>query len=916
MMLKRPHTTNGSYGSYGPHVSTMSTRSTLSTKSRWLALSLLLLALLPAAAQEKEADETILIDLAINHGVAYREGAWVPVDVFVNNTERDIEGHVEVTTFDFSNERLSPVYRLPAVSPKNSRKHFRLYCKLERAGRIEVQLYHGNRAAVPVPSWLKLSPIERKDYLGLILDDQHHDYGFLSSEGVIGKTDTRFHREGLTTEQLGFLADYLPCYTAFDLIVMGNIDPERIAPEHRALLRQYVELGGTLAISLGQNATRYKGSWLEPLMGVAIGENTFSAESILAGQAFGSGGVEKREGMVTALTPASESVRPIGTNFSAGAINPLGTGRVATFSVDAVSGLLQSDARFLREWNHLLSESIVERPLNLPAVIEAATQRMPAIAGVRLFPISSVIAYLLLYFFIAIVGNWLFWNWMKRREMAWVCLVFFSLAFTSYAMFFGTQGRARSTQLEQLEILEMSANSPHATLHGITGLLAKGSGRFAGRLTHPQTLVSDANASMTNPYNNPGMFGSQGQSPFQFVQGEPGAISNVAVGASEMRFLQTQAPLELPGALVADLAEVDGKLTGTLRNNTGLPLEDSMLVYNGRGIVLHLKTETTEIYLDLKDYAGSNFAALQLSPDNAMTVPDGVEMQERSEFSQFLSELPQWLLSGESAATPPCLVAWVNAPPVGSLDLGTRAQPHLGATLSVTWLDIQRADAPDALDVTVAIANPQPNMYNNNYALQPYGYGMPQQATFSFGLPANDADWESKPRAITFGETWALDFALPAWLRASDDYILQIEVVTSDTSYEGAHGADNQYNPQNGIYEGDTHNNCSPTNNPEDVSPPHLALSERDNKSATLANPSVATTPLENNVVLTTETYIIPNWKDWTLPRTFVLKLQAEAVPSTNSAEEARNAINQHGRHYHAFVAARMIKKTSQTVGE
>jgi hypothetical protein len=336
-----------------------------------LAVPLLfLLALLPVAAQGSATDETILIDLTINHGVAYREGAWTPVDVFVNNTERDVEGFVEISTFDYSNERQSPIYRVAAVSPKGSKKHFRLYCKLEQANRIEVQLYHGNRAVVPVPTWLNLAPIERKDYLGLVLDDNHHDYGFLSSRGVIGKADTRFRREGLTTDRLGLLADHLACYTTFDLIVLGDIDPEAITPEHRGLLRRYVEVGGTLAISLGQNANRYKGSWLEPLMGVSIGENAFGTEGDLASRAFGGTGSGAREGMVTALSPVSDSVRPIGDNFAVGALNTLGTGRVATFTVDAVGGLLQNDERFLREWNHLLAASIVDRFLNLPAVVE------------------------------------------------------------------------------------------------------------------------------------------------------------------------------------------------------------------------------------------------------------------------------------------------------------------------------------------------------------------------------------------------------------------------------------------------------------------------------------------------------------------------------------------------------------------
>lgn len=870
----------------------------------------LLLALLPVAAQDK--GDTILVDLTINHGVAFREGAWSAVDVFVNNTERDIDGYIEVRLRDFSNEVLSPIYQVPAVSPKDSRKHFRLYCKLERAQRIEVQLYNGNRGVLPMPlPSLALTPIERQDYLGLVLDDQHHDYGFLSSERVIGKNNTRFHREGLTTDQLALLDDHLPCYTNFDLIVLGNIDPERIAPEHRALLQRYVELGGTVAVSLGENATRYKGSWLEPLMGIAIGENTFTNENDLASRAFAGMGDAKREGQVTAITPASPSVQSIGASFSVGALNPVGMGRVATFTVDAVSGLLQNDVQYLQNWNALLSKSIVDRPLNLPAVLEVATQRLPSIAGVRLFPISSVIAYLLLYFFIAIVGNWLFWNWMKRREMAWVCLVFFSLAYTSYAMIFGTQGRARSTELEQLEIYELTGNSPSATLHGITGLLAKGSGRFEGKLIHPQTLASDVSTTSTNLNGPDPMFGSQGHSPFQFVEGDMGALKNIGVGASEMRFLQTQAPLEFPGAIDAELAEENGTLKGTIRNGTGLVLQSPGLLYQGLLIPLDLGPDVTNVNIDLKDVSRRSFSGIGMPPGTAMTVPARVETREREEFSQFLSQLPHILLSGNGAAPPPCLVAWVAAPPRGSIDLGTRAQSHLGAALAVTWLDIQHVGSPETVDVTVAINSQQAPVFNQ-YDIYNGGYPVSQDDVLPGGIPTDAAEWKAKARAINFGEKWPLDISMPPWLRASDDYVLQIQVVTTNARYQGQHNP-----PEMPGYRGDASGNgdCNLVSGSLDAPPVALALSARENKGAILSNPVATTQTLENSVVLTTETYTVDAWKEWLAPRSSAIRLQVESSDTEDTGGLSRGGYDR-GEHHHAFVTAHMIRKTPKTVGE
>jgi hypothetical protein len=418
-------------------------------------------------------------------------------------------------------------------------------------------------------------------------------------------------------------------------------------------------------------------------------------------------------------------------------------------------------------------------------------------------------------------------------------------------------------------------------------------------------------------YSNPGMFGSQGQSPFQFVQGEPGTIKNVAVGASEMRFLQTQAALDLPGALVTDLVEVEGKLNGTIQNNTGLPLKSSMLVYNGRGMLLPLREGVTNVNFDIKEYSGNNFAALQLSPDEAMTVPDRVAFQERSQFSQFLAELPQWLLSGGGASPPPCLVAWVDAPPMGSIDLGTRAQPHLGATLAVAWLDVHRGDESDTVDLTVALQGANFVGYRGIRGT-PYGNGTPTQETFSTELPTNADDWASKALGISEEDAWALDFTLPPWIRASENYVLQIDVITCNASYDGIHNADviNVYAGGQSHQEQAKHSTCTLQINTNSEPTLQLRLSERRNNAIPFANPSVSTNPVGGNLVLTTDTYTIPEWKNWVLPRTSVLELKVQPVLSANFDQSTQNSFTRRGIHAHAFVAARLIKSTALTVGE
>jgi hypothetical protein len=865
-----------------------------------LLLGLALAPLLPAAAQATDDDESFLVDLVVNYGVAFREGTWVPVDVYIRNNERSVSGFVEIRTFGFSGNVQSPVYRVPAELPKGTQKRIRVLCRLEQTDRMEARVFHGSRPVSPVPTRVTLTPIDRSDYLGLILDDQHHDYGFLSHGTVIGRPETRFHREGLNTEQLGYLADHLACYTTFDLIILGNTDPERISPAHRELLQQYVSMGGSLVVCLGKNANLYKGSWLEPLMGVTIGENDFVSEAALASEALAgtrlaAAADAAREGVVTRIVPAEETVTPIGNDYRLGAIHPVGAGRVATITVDAESKLMQDNPSFLRYWNGLLERSIVDRPLNLPAVIDYATQQLPAIAGVKLFPVSSVITYLLLYFFIAIVGNWLFWNWMKRREMAWVCLVFFSFAFTTYAMIFGTQGRARTTELEQLEILEVNSQMPTGTLHSVTGLLAKGSGRFDAALIQPDSLVTDAARTMFLGARQPGgVFGPQGENPFQFVQADPGRVEGVTVGASEMRFLQTESPIHLDGALVADLIAGDTGLQGTIRNETGLQLVSPYLLYEGSVIPLTFQDNTATVSVTPDIRSAYRQVQLHVPPAGATTIPADMDPGDRRNFENFLSMMPQLLLNREGGSTTPCIVAWAKREPFGSLDLGTRAEIRLASTLVIAWIEIQRTERPDSLLLFTSLGG--------GYAGQPV-------APISESPPETPDAWCSNSFQLYPGGAMNLRIAIPEWLRGSEEYLLEVTLWTDDAFYTDRPG------------------DCTRTPNAkvkEQITLSHVT----EEGGAVLMEDGMESTLDMGGTTCTARTFQIDHWGRLLPPRSASVPLRIDASPDvpdaagTPSQQRFRQqfqggmpSFGGGGAHYRAHITARKIKKTQQPAG-
>jgi len=661
-----------------------------------------------SAPESWATDGDLVLDVRINNGMAYRDRTWVAVDVLVDNERSDVEGYVEVALFSQSGEKQSPTYRVPAESPRNSTKRFRLHCLFAGCSRLEARLYHKGRPVNEFPATIQLVPIGPKDYLCLVLDDRPEDFGFLGTRLFAEQEGVRFHRMSLDSGSLGALPDFLPCYTPFDLIVVGNVDPERIASAHRDLIKDYVRQGGTLVVTTGGDAARKRGSWIEDLCGVAVGDTTVSEETRLAAAVFADDASQQegaragREGYVAQLVPKAPSLTKTGVNPILATMRRIEGGQAAMVAIDASSQLLQECRGYSALWRGLCDRKSSLLPLNFPGAAAACMNQAPYVAGVNLLPIQSVIAYLLTYFFVAIIGNWLFWNYMKRREMAWVCLIFFSAGFTGYAMFYGTQGRARESELAQFEMLRLPepaadpANAEGEVLADLTsfiGVLAAGSGNFDATVTRPGALICDL-ASEQGQYFAPDAYSYRyrqnyammGSRAFAFVQSDPPLIEALRVGASEMRFLEARAPIALPGGITGEFQAEGNNVLGTMQNHTGMPLDGVILFYNGRFFPMRADGEDWRLG---PANTGQDFGDTR-DPQQMRNRRKEMERNSRNQLSSLKNNIREALCKSEmtpygeggmNLGIKPCVFAWVNGPPLGAIAMERAKKQTLYATL-------------------------------------------------------------------------------------------------------------------------------------------------------------------------------------------------------------------------------------------
>ena len=692
----------------------------------------IMLTLVPCAGWGQSPSDTpvdIMVNIFVNYGFAYRQGTWVPVNVLVKNDKEDFSGWVEIRTYGIDDLE-SPIYRVPADCPKGSNKRFQLHCYLDAATRIEVQLYDigkrgRERRMLEFPSWMTVKPIETGDVMALALDEEGTGLGFLH-EAV--NLDTggglRFHRETLRTAELPSLARYPQSYAAFDVIVLGDTDPGRIPQRVRDLLYNYVRGGGTLAVLTGEHADKYRGTWVEELLGIAIGKKEAVNEAALAGAAFApedvDGAKDFRDCIVAELTPELPDVKRSGIGRTLATRHSIGSGHAYAIAVDADSHALQDCRGYLKLWNEIATRREARAKLNFEAATSFAANNLPRISGVVIHSKASVMAYLALYFCVGIVGNWLFFSWLKRREWAWAMLIVFSAGFTAYAVVFGTAGRARTSELHQIEILHVPKGGGLSEARAMVGLLTARSKWHAMDLEREFSLARDIEESFDYAWRRRNTMRS-GRQPFYLVQDRESRVERFRVGASEMRLIQVETEEFVPGGVDGQIEMLDDETVRVdLVNNTGFTLKEAKLYLDGQWFAL--KPDGNRYVADLRGYSQrkgilgpeapidrdvySRGLYGRGGPRLGSTSADGrataIEQFRKRALGVFRKDLPNVLLSKEhleryaegvslDQELGPFLVGWADGSALGTASTREETEEATGETLLIADIDAKRA---------------------------------------------------------------------------------------------------------------------------------------------------------------------------------------------------------------------------------
>jgi hypothetical protein len=432
-----------------------------------IAALLLMTALQIPAPSFAQTDDRLRLDVAAGYDGFFRENAWFPVLVQIENDGDAAQGRIIVRP-ETSGSGVLSAYSVPVDLPRGARQTVRLYMTAQAfTQQIRVELLTDG-AVVLASAPGEVRSIQPQDRLAVVITDSLSGSVDLSGVKVGGFS-------GLQANiALADLPDKVGLMDAVNLLVISDVDSGSITREQRAALSDWITAGGHLIVTGGANwqATATGLAELLPIrptdsvtvdnldaLGAWLGREALVGETIVSAGAL-------NEGATALLTDSA------GDALIARRAQGNGTIDYLTFDPNAAP---------VREWDLLpeLWYTLASSTGAEPSWTNGFTRWNSAAEAVEILPGLDLLPDILplcgfIVFYILLIGpvNYLVLSRFNRRELAWITIPLLIIAFTAIAYILGSNLRGNEATLSRLTVVQSFPNSENARVQQVVGLLS------------------------------------------------------------------------------------------------------------------------------------------------------------------------------------------------------------------------------------------------------------------------------------------------------------------------------------------------------------------------------------------------------------------------------------------------------------
>jgi hypothetical protein len=540
---------------------------------RIMLASLLAGIALAGGSRSAAAASPVTLTVHLGYQDVVKPGDWMPITVDAKNSGAGLDGTLEIQEALNAQPGVGgfAVYQQPISLASGASKRIRTYVLVDTTGAtISARIVQNGRAVVSQSS---STGSTTSTLIGVLSDQATALDGFAAVHpGSIAARVVHLRSDEIAESPIPL--------RAFDILAIDDFATDSLTTGQRTAIADFVRAGGDLL--LGTGAT-----WRKTLAGLpaAIVPMTVGGTTIVRSAELGGSPVEVATGPATPgpvwLAAGSQ---PLLIERSVGA----GTVTMATFdwTQEPVAGWSGTGA-LLRQLISRASfgaggnaQNFAYGNMGGPAPMGFGTQ--PSLSS-KSSALTSVLANLpgldlpslqltgvLVLLYVLLVGpvNYLVLGAMRRRALAWVTVPLIAVIAAGGAYGAGVFTKGRSVQANQVTILHLQPGWDHAYQETYTGIMAPARGDYQASIAGSRLLIS--------PIATNGGFGSGSAGSIR-VNVDNNGVTLPGMTAFVLGGFATESMSPAP-QLAAHLQVVNGKLTGTIENHSGLAFTDAVLI--------------------------------------------------------------------------------------------------------------------------------------------------------------------------------------------------------------------------------------------------------------------------------------------------------------------------------------------------
>ncbi len=484
-----------------------------------------------------------------------RLGSWIAVHVHLKNDGPSVTGELRLQGGSQGGTR----YAIPVELASPADKDWTLYAQPPSFGQqLEVVFASGTtviarqKVAVTIhdPSQL---------IVGVVAENSPPLAGSLSLPNAQNQQPAV-----IVPLAVGDLPTRIEGWSALDRLVWQDVDAASLSSEQLAALRGWLAVGGRLIIVGGTGGIGALGGFPDDILPyrptATVDVAPASLRTLLASVPAGAGDVPAMAGQLArgrALATSGDRVVAAQAAYGSGSVTILG--------VDPTVGWVAESTASKSLWPALVPpRADGSVALSDDQQIVSAVSNLPSLA---LPPLNGLL--LLLFGYIALIGpvNYLILRRLDRREWAWITMPILIGGFAVGAYAYGSALRGSSVIVNEVGIVRGAPDAGEGAAQVYLGVFSPARGTYQ--------VAVPGGALLSSPISGD-VFGGSGAS-LDVVQGDPSRIRDLVVGFGSLRTIRAESQVVGP-KIHAELALVDGTLTGTIRNDATTLLERPTLV--------------------------------------------------------------------------------------------------------------------------------------------------------------------------------------------------------------------------------------------------------------------------------------------------------------------------------------------------